>query len=597
MSSSDAKKLRTHTATMTRLFQSRVSSFKNRPDMLRFLRQLDENKAVTTALNILGQGDWQCIGIDGSMDYDERMQMILFYVAGTGYRCPLKISKEKTSVDLKQLWRDENLSATAAVPIWVEDAAAITGKRPTGETDFDFFYSMEGIPYALMLMAELHLAYLASVEEPIKVILLDRPLSTTFSSILNDLRMLLRLRTSSLIGIKTPKGELSKLDLQLAAVLGSGQRYLPTRGQHLVARAIRELIKGERTRSELASALGFDEDAVEKLAKRLMRFNELEEGLLLEKCDLTGFSVREGVKDYWYRITNVVEQILDKVFRTKGEHPLLLDADKWLTVLDLNAINFFLLLMLVDKVNSTRKLIIGTAKDTMATDLTRAILPYEKWQNNIKTENLYPNVRNDKAFLAILSATNAERLRTPWRLKGYDSCFTTLLDNHDEKIPLRAARKVVASEQLFVKSYFQLRSFKTDSTIRSPIFVYDRPLYPELDRKSTHKFTILERDRPQEIEPFFEDNELSEIDNLVLYLFSLQDNPEVVEAYGYNQLLYLADKAVKARVRSMRGALRGIAGLELSALARRERIFTILSRYRDMRSEREYSRARFAGRG
>ena len=597
MSSSVARELRTHTATMTRLFQSRVSSFKNRPDMLRFLRQLDENKAVATALNVLGQGDWQCIGIDGSMDYDERMQMILFYVAGTGYRCPLKISKEEASVDLKQVWRDENLSVTAAVPIWVEDTSVIAGKRLSGETDFEFFYSMEGIPYALMLMAELYLAHLASAEEPIKVILLDRPISTTFSSILNDLRMLLRLRTSSLIGIKTPKGELSKLDLQLAAVLGSGERYLPARGQHLVARAVRELVNGEKTRSQLASALGFDEDAFEKLEKRLMRFNELEEGLLLEKCDLTGFSVREGVEDYWYRITNVVEQILDKVFRTKGEHPLLLGEDRWLTVLDLNAINLFLLLMLIDEANSTGKLIIGTAKDSMATDLTRAILPYEKWRNKIKTENPYPNVRNDKAFLAILSATNAENLKTPWRLKSYDSCFTTLLDNHDERIPLRAARKVAASEQLFVKSYFQLRSFKTDSTIRSPLFIYDRPLYPKLDRKSTNRFTIVERDHPQEIEPFFEGDELSEIDNLVLYILSLQDNREVVEAYGYNQLLYLADKAVKARVRSMRKALRGIAGLELSTLARRERIFTILSRYRDMRSEREFSRARFAGRG
>jgi len=597
MSSSAAAELRKHTAAMAGLFESRVSSFKGRPEILPLLKPVDKSIALQAAKNVFGEGEWQCVGIDGSMDYDERMQMILFYVSGTGYRCPLTVSQDQALFDLREAQRDKNLSVTAAVPIWVEDAASLVTHRPLGETEFEFIYSMEGIPFALMLMAELYLAHLASMEDRTKLILLDRPLSSTFPSILRDLRMLLRLRTSNLLGIETPKGELTKLDLQLAAVLGSGQRYLPTRGQHLVARAIKELLGGEKTRKELASSLGLQGSDFDRLVRRLVRFDELEDKMLLDHCDLSSIKVREGVKDYWERILHVTSQILLKVFRTKGEHPLLLGEDKWLTVLDLNAVNFFLLLTLIDSVNSRGKLLVGTAKDTTATDLTRAILPYASWQGDLKADVAIPKVRNDKAFLAILSATNADRIQTPWRLCAYDSCFTTLLDNHDPNVPLRAARKVVAGEQLFVRAYFQLRSFKTDPIIRSPVFLYDRPFQRELDEKFIRKFTVLERDDRHDLHPFFEGGDFSELDNLILYLLASSDNPEVVEAFGHNQLLYLADKAVKAHVKSMRGALRGVADLQLSSLARRERIFTVISRYRDMRAESELRRTRFARRG
>ena len=593
MSSSEAAELRKHTAAMAGLFQSRVSSFKNRSDLTSLVKRLNKSAAVTTATETWGEGDWECVGIDGSMDFDERMQMILFYVSGTGYRCPLTVSKSDVTIGLRKLQRDQNLSVTAAVPIWVEDAAALS-RQQLGETEFDFNYSMQGIPYALMLMAELNLARAAAMEESTKLVFLDRPLSSTFPSILNDLRMLLRLRSSSLLGITTPKGQVTKLDLQLGAVLGSGQRYLPARGQHLVARAIRELMSGEKAREQLVSALGLDRDGFDNLVKRLARFDQLEDGMLLDHCDLTSIMIRDGVKDYWERLIDATQQVLDKVFHTRGEHPLLMGEDKWLTVLDLNAINLFLLLMLLDVASNGNKTIVGIAKDTTATDLTRAVFPYLAWRGDLKTDKPLPQVRNDRAFLAILSATNNKEVEPPWRFIAYDSCFTTLMDNNDPEIPLRAARKVVASEQLFVRTYFQLRSFKTDSAMRSPVFLCDRPFCSKSDPKFTREFDVLERAHSQRLDPFFEDGDFSELDNLLLYLLSLSDNPEVIEAFGHNQLLYLADKAVKLRVKSMRSTLRGVADLELSSLARRERIFTILSRHRDMRADSELRRKRFA---
>jgi len=82
----------------------------------------------------------------------------------------------------------------------------------------------------------------------------------------------------------------------------------------------------------------------------------------------------------------------------------------------------------------------------------------------------------------------------------------------------------------------------------------------------------------------------------MLRVLSLTDNPEVYEAFGHNQLLYLADKAVKSEIRLMRSSLRGVADLRLGAIAKREQVYGIMTPYRDQRSEAEASRMREASR-
>ncbi len=83
---------------------------------------------------------------------------------------------------------------------------------------------------------------------------------------------------------------------------------------------------------------------------------------------------------------------------------------------------------------------------------------------------------------------------------------------------------------------------------------------------------------------------------MVLNILSLTDNPEVYEAFGHNQLLYLADKAVKSEIRLMRSSLRGVADLRLGAISKREQVYGIMTPYRDQRSEAEASRMKEASR-
>mgnify|MGYP007084772971 FL=1 len=129
--------------------------------------------------------------------------------------------------------------------------------------------------------------------------------------------------------------------------------------------------------------------------------------------------------------------------------------------------------------------------------------------------------------------------------------------------------------------------------MRSPVFLYDRLFMPERDTQIS-EFEVFERGKRTGLRPFVESEQLSSVDNLILYLLSLSDNSEVMEAYGHNQLLYLADKYVKEEVEQMKGLLRGIIELELTPLARREKVFTVARRFRDLRAASERARKKKA---
>ena len=125
-------------------------------------------------------------------------------------------------------------------------------------------------------------------------------------------------------------------------------------------------------------------------------------------------------------------------------------------------------------------LLIGIAKDTTATDIHRAVLPFavEEGDRSI-LRSPPPSLKNDKAFLSILSAMNRE-LEIPWRTSGYDSAFSTMVatPRGDEFKP---ARKVVSREELFVRGFFQSRSLGSSGRIRSQVFLFDRAFNAELD--------------------------------------------------------------------------------------------------------------------
>jgi hypothetical protein len=588
--------LRNSTAELARLFQVRMDMLRNRSDIVEQLRPLE--KADLPSLEQVLPEPRVAVGIDGSMDYDEVLEMLLFYVAAAGYKCGFTIREKEIDFDLLNSKRTEELFTSAVVPLWEEDLLNVVPHTSEQiETDVDFRRTMERIPFALMTMAELYLACKVVSEDKIRILFLDRPFSGTYPSLYRDAAFALRLkRPLALEGLETREGTVERLDLHIATVIGVGLGYLPPRGIYLRYSGLQFLLRHPKeSKKELQSSLGLTEEAFQTMLKRIKDLNKSVGGDLISSEDLEFVHISDRALTSWKRVRTLAFEIANRIFyrSTELRHPLLMDNGRWLSVMELNALNLILLEALIEESRRRQVLVIGLAKDTTATDFTRAALPTSLALSNVDVK--LPGLKSDKALLTILSSANSSNLSTPWRTFAYDGCMATLIAAADSGLELRAARRTITREQLFVRCYFQLRSFQHDPEIRAPVFLYDRLFLPEYDDPLTREIMATEERREVRLHLCIETKEeRSKIDNLVLLILSKCDNPEVLEAYGHNQLLYLADKLVKGEVSMMKGLLRGVVDLELTPLARREKVFSIARRFRDLRAESESARRQSA---
>jgi hypothetical protein len=538
------------------------------------------------------------VGIDGSMDYDEVLEMLLFYVASAGYQCDFALNTEGLSFDLSQARLTEQLAVSTVVPLWREDLLNVAETTKPLETELDFRSNLERIPFALMTMSELYLALRVIKAETAGIIFLDRPFSATYPSLYHHVRYLTydKSHRSPLESFRTANGPVTKLDIMLASMVGPGSFYVPRRGGFLPYAGIQLLLNGPMSIDELATKLELKGSDPATLHTDLLKMNDREDtkGQLLAETDQKVIRLRDSIQTYWTRIEELTLKVVNRIFNPTSEvtHPLTLDG-KWLTVADLNVLTLFLLQLVMHEAQKRNVLVIGVAKDTTSTDFSRSALPMILSQSEApKVEQ--PGLKNDKALLTILSTVNAKTLPTPWRTCAYDAAHTTLVDSRG--VPV-AAREVISRELFFVREYFQLRTFSSDPEIRGPVFLFDRPYNPEIDAEHVVEIVGYERGRRSRLRLFMEfTSKRSMLDDLCLFILSKCDNPEVLEAYGHNQLLYLADKYVKAKVQLNKNMLRGVVDLELTPLARKQKVFSIARRFRDLRAESESARKATAGR-
>ena len=580
-SSGIAGELSRQTRDLISRFEKRASSFSCREDLASLTVRVGPAGAARTARDYFGPGEHTATGIDGSMDFDERLQMMLFYANATAYSCPFHVG-EALQFDLASAQRDSKLGASAAVPLWAEDLSSVFSSEP--EIDLDLEHSMERIPNSFMTLGELYLAYLGCDRS--QVLFLDRPLSGTYSTLARDCRNLIKRGEVGLSKWAGGRG-ISLLDVYLAVNLGPPTLGVPRRSRYLHFAVLREiLLAGGAGRVE-ASRLRVSESELARAVSRLVRLDKKFGGALLSDSSGSHLALRDDVAEYWERTLSLSLTYAKGVF-SEGRHPLALGGDEYLTILDVNAVALFLLEGLAQKAQEKRVLVIGIAKDTSATDVARSVLPYASGAGFVRLQSPAPLLKNDRAFLAILSGENPAIL-TPWRTLGYDSAFSTIVEIEGE---LRSARKVVSREQLHVRSYFQLRTLRTDPTVKSQVFLFDRPFDSRYDSQSLRSFEVRERAGVTHIDAYFEGSDGSELSNLALHILSMADNPEVFEAFGHNQLLYLADKAVKAEVRMLRSSLRGVADLRVGGVTSRRKIFGLVTPYRQQRAEAEHARMR-----
>jgi len=540
-------------------------------------------EAEKTARDLFGEGEHIATGVDGSMDLDERLQMMLFYSNASAYSCPFLVGS-RLRFDLNAAYRESKLEATAAVPLWSEDIGAVTSSE--SELDIELEHTMQRIPSSFMTMGELFLAWRAAIRS--KVLFLDRPLSGTFSSLSRDSRNLLKRGRIGLIEwSKSESSNVSPLDIFLGVNIGSPSMVVPKRRRFLHLAIIKDIIPGPKSLTEIAKDIGVREEDARKAASLIDALDTRFGNRLLMSSSSSNYELERDVGTYWDRISALAEAYAGSVFAGKS-HPLAIDGERYLSVLDVNTVSLFLLLMLCERARERRAIVVGIAKDTTATDITRAVLPFATSSKRVTLASPAPSLKNDRAFLSILSSEN-QGIANPWRTLGYDSAYSTIVKIGDVFV---SARKYVSREQAFVRSFFQLRALKSDPNVRSQVFLFDRTFDRRFDAGSVQGFEVKERSGPTVINAYLETGDANPISNLILHILSLNDNPEVFEAFGHNQLLYLADKAVKAEVRLLKDSLRGVADLRVGGASRRRKIFGLITSYRQQRTEAEHARMR-----
>ncbi|MEM4461758.1 MAG: hypothetical protein QW695_02650 [Candidatus Bathyarchaeia archaeon] len=587
--SDTARKLKDHTLYLLDIYRIRVEKLREAYDLVKIAKYLDPSEAASFARRFLGEGTFRAIGIDGSMRSEERLEMLLFYVCAAGYSCSFDLYDSHIEFHIDNIIRDESLSFSTAIPLWFEDISSIATIEELTDAEIDIDRFIDRIPNTFMTLAEIYTAYRAALpdRQDIRMILLDKSIYSTYSYLSVRVKKLIGIGRSSLEGLETRYGRFTIADLILSFMFGSGDIHIPRRRSYFQFHILKLIMsEGPISWLSLKEKLNIPSSIEDQILRKLRILNEkCRGGLFIEDNGL--FYPSENSRSYWLRSVEAALSVASRLLEG-GDYPLTMEG-RWIRLLDWEAVTFIILQALIGLCVKNRKLLVGIAKDTTATDLTRSTIPYMKLNRELDPSTPIPNLKSDRALLSILSAERYRDIKTPWRTIAYDACFSTLFHPSGFNV-MRAARKRVGREKLFVKSYFQLREFSSDPRIRTLVFLYDRPIYPE-DLSLVRRIEIEEAGGRTYIEPFYEgiDN-LSPIDNLILYMLSMMDEPQILEAAGHNKLLYIADKAVKTEANLAIGLLKGIADLHLESFSRKMKTFYLSRSFREYRRESEYAR-------
>jgi hypothetical protein len=538
------------------------------------------------AQQFLGNGEFRIFGIDGSMAQEEYLEMLLFYVCSLGYYGRMKVSNSGVEVDTSRAEREEALALTGSVPLWMEDLSNVNPDAATASEEFEVTRSIDSVSFSLMRLSELTLALKATTEPDAKIIFVDGLLSSIYGPLMRDFRLLTRGK-SALEDYETPNGKITKADLILSANLGPYPNFTPNRDVFSKYHILKYL-------------LGIPPDAwvsLEDLESRYHNFagayagltrldDRLDNALLEYDLGKKHIRIRSSSRSYWNRVWWATSKLVSRIFEESKEYPLLIGENRWITILDLSALNLFTLLNILGQAVNKKILIIGIAKDTSATDFVRSLLPVLiSFKGAVKGSPSIPRLHSDKAFLTMYSTINYQKLPTPWRTKEYDYSFASALSYiKDGKLIIRPARRIIGSEQAFLKSYFQSRSSDLNASVRTPVFTYDRPVYPEYDKQMVKELNAKAYGRIFAIEPAIDIDGSSPIGNLVLHVLSLTDNPNVIEESGHNHLLFLADKHVKVISKQAGQMVRSVASLGLEGVVSKYKAYFIAKKFRELRS-------------
>jgi hypothetical protein len=566
------------------------------------------DRSLETARKLFGNPNAKFAAIDGSMNQNLLGGLAVFWAGAYAATGTVSFRTEAGPlVSYDPNFLEKGYGLASCVPIYIDSipdvepqsALAWSGDRAiSGPLTDQSTVDNSTIANWIMLFSELYLAYTLARKNEFHIILLDRSLSGTQSSLLHDTsKRALWKRECATLRMKSGGLGLEEQDLAFSRYRTPNlHSLLPARGDYLrhSVMFVLEKEKSSMTLDEIAETLNISEpDRVQKLHKYLTKAVH-EQKYFTESNGK--FGLRPNLETAWQRTKDMVDYFGKRFFSSEAGNPLqIMDGQepRWLTTLDIAFLCLFTLNMLVELCRLNKILLIGITKDTTARDMITHLIPLCLARHIWAGET--PHVATtDRMLLQALSMFHHSEVDIPWSTVEYDTAFQTIvLPFRDVKGDVSGAVKNrIIQEQLYVKSYVQLDKARSDDQFRSNVLFIDR-LYHPFEKAPALTLKHEYGGAVEEVHPILWESNSSDnpIQELIMVTLKAMTHESVPEVFGHNEPLFIADKIAKAQERHAAQMVKGMGQWLVSHPKLRKYAF-YMNTFRSRRSEVENARTR-----
>lgn len=576
-----------------------------------FKTQFDFAHAYKTAREMFGSSKVRFVAIDGSQDQRLMAGLAVFWGGAYASSGTIEFRPDHPPKVLYHTgFVERGSGVSSCVPIYVDRIQkmdqTVTAFTEPGQTTIKMpltdqaVVDNSSIAGWIMAFSELYLAYKTVKEEDVGIILLDRSLSGTWTSLMYD--------TSKRANWKTD-GALHGFEIDGVPIdvneIGYGRYYLynpllqipPARGDYLRYSVIYLLQNtgNSMTPRDICMKLNIkDEDRRERVEKYLEK--AVEEDYLTESGG--HYSIDPRYLEAWNRLKKLVVTIGEHIFKTDSGNPMQIKkgiSSQWLTTQDLAFLCLYCLYMLIEECWNRNVLLIGITKDTTARDFKSHVIPICSNEGIWKIDKEQLNFPStDRMLLQAVSLFNYDKITVPWSLIEYDAAFTTIVpefEKHRKGYVSGAVKNHIIAERLFLKTYVQLEKSDRDPQLRSNVLFIDRLVYPDYDLSNLHCFKHEYGGAVEPIQPiFYRDNSaVNKVQNLVMITLKSMSARNIPDLFGHNKPLFIADKISKAQRFKIKGLIDTVSHLLMNNRKLRHSSF-YMNTFRERRAEIEYTR-------
>ena len=568
------------------------------------------SRAYGTALEFFGSSKIKYAAIDGSMDQVLTGGLAVFWGGACAATGEVEFSSElgpRVSYESGLIGRGRGFSS--CVPIYVDRVHQVdqtvlqtvhgtesTISRPVGE---QALVDNSTIASWIMTFSEFYLAYHMVNAEAVRLLLIDRSLSGTRTSLMYDTSKRQRWKSECAICDFELDGlpfDMNEIELARHHIIDESLGTPAPRGDYLRYAIIYLLQKEKKPMSldQICKALNVQSSDRSERAKKYLARAAQEEFLTASR---DSYQINPRYLNSWDRTKRLVLNIGKRLFEEQSASPMQIKKcgkDHWVTTRDLALLTLFTVHMLIEECWTKRCLLIGVTKDTIASDFRAHLIPVcvdsGIWQTNSEKFESVPTT--DRMLLQAVSMLNHNKVRVPWSLIEYDAAFQTIVPDFKKRpgYVSGAVRNRIIPEKLFAKTYVQLDVANRDPMLRSNVLFIDRLVHPEYDRGNTvefkHDYVAIEP-----VEPIlYRDKSIAnDLQNLIMVMMKAMTARSIPEVFGHNKPLFIADKIAKEQRLRVKGIVEA-TGLWLASNRELRKFSFYMNTFRERRAEVEHAR-------